>query len=97
MRCDLYSTGTDSRIISCTVLHGFAQRASEHGICKCAADSPPHGPLLHRHDPSHVQRFLRMANLFKNPFERGSRMSTEAFLNRAAIATAFGMLIVLVC
>jgi len=77
----------------------FAQSAANSRPIRgqFAANLPPHEPWLHWSGPSHVQRFLRVTNLFKTPFERGSRLSTAAFFNGAAIATAFGMLIVLVC
>ncbi|MEA3089291.1 MAG: hypothetical protein QOJ04_633 [Caballeronia sp.] len=68
MRCYLYSTGTDGRIISCTVTRDFAQRGIGHDWAQRLQESLCE-PLLHRRDPSNVPQFLLPANLFAHPFE----------------------------
>jgi hypothetical protein len=47
MRTDLYSTGTDSRIISCTVRQRFAQRAMGTAIWKIPHVNPDFIVTIH--------------------------------------------------
>ncbi len=87
MRCYLYSTGTDKRIISCTVGAGFAQRAIGFDVELRRVQKSFYEPWLHRNDSSNIPLRSRAVNAFKS----------EAFFRRTANVTAFGMLIVLVC
>jgi hypothetical protein len=68
MRCYRYSTGTDGRIISCTVKRDFAQR----GIGRDRAQRLQellYELLLYPCKPSNDPRLLLPANLFGHPFE----------------------------
>ncbi|MEA3103181.1 MAG: hypothetical protein QOF74_7421 [Caballeronia mineralivorans] len=83
MRCDLYSTGTDKWIISCTVGRGFAQHLVGYDVCKSRFMNPDFMGTIQP-----APRSVRVWRICANP---------KRFFNRTAMATAFGMLIVLVC
>ncbi|SAL18449.1 hypothetical protein AWB69_01080 [Caballeronia udeis] len=96
MRCDLYSTGTDSRIISCTVWGGL-WRGMRHAASEIRHRNPGIIGTIHSLANAFLHRLDRFKNTFENSLKQGGSMNTEASFNRTAFATAFGMLIVLVC